>query len=85
MCKEKATGEILAMKIRKKDVVVAEDIVIYTLTESRVLFIFRMIGNSFLPVRCFPNFILQFPFLCLSLNLSRVSSTTSRHLTNYIL
>ena len=40
MCKEKATGEILAMKIRKKDVVVGEDGNIYTLKEKRVLFIF---------------------------------------------
>ena len=37
MCKEKATGGILAMKIHKKDVVVDEDDIAHTLTEKRVL------------------------------------------------
>lgn len=37
MCKEKATGEIMAMKILKKDVIVAKDEISHTLTENRVL------------------------------------------------
>ena len=66
MCKEKATGEILAMKIRKKDVVVGEDGNIYSLKEKRVLFIFQIKSNPFLIVCCFPNFIPQSPFLSVS-------------------
>ena len=85
MCKEKATGEILAMKIRKKDVVVGEDPNIYTLKEKKVLFIFQIKSNPFLLVRYFSNFIPQSPFLCPCLNLCRVSSTPSRHLTDYVL
>ena len=85
MCKEKATGEILAIKIRKKDVVVGEDGNIYSLKEKRVLFIFQIKSNPFLIVRCFPNFILQSPFLSLSLILCRVSSIPSRHLTDCVL
>lgn len=37
MCKEKSTGEIMAMKILKKDVIVAKDEIAHTLTENRVL------------------------------------------------
>ncbi|CAI8020391.1 RAC-beta serine/threonine-protein kinase A [Geodia barretti] len=37
MCKEKATGEILAMKILQKYVIVDKDNVSYTVTERRVL------------------------------------------------
>jgi RAC serine/threonine-protein kinase len=37
MCKDKDTGEIMAMKILKKDVIVAKDEISHTLTENRVL------------------------------------------------
>ena len=37
MCREKGSGEILAMKILKKDVIVAKDEIAHTLTENRVL------------------------------------------------
>ena len=47
MCKEKATGEIMAMKILKKDVIVAKDEIAHTLTENRVL---QMTNHPFLTV-----------------------------------
>ena len=55
MCKEKATGEILAMKIRRKDVVVTEDDVAYTLTEKGILHTLKMNTHPFLYARvlCF--------------------------------
>ena len=37
LCREKATQEICAMKILKKDVIVAKDEIAHTLTENRVL------------------------------------------------
>ncbi|CAI8034825.1 RAC-beta serine/threonine-protein kinase A [Geodia barretti] len=37
MCKEKATGEILAMKILNKGVIVAKDKITHTVTERKVL------------------------------------------------
>ena len=37
MCREKSSGEIMAMKILKKDVIVAKDEIAHTLTENRVL------------------------------------------------
>lgn len=37
LCREKATQEIFAMKILKKDVIVAKDEIAHTLTENRVL------------------------------------------------
>ena len=37
MCKEKTTGEILAMKILKKDTIVAKDEITHTVTERKVL------------------------------------------------
>lgn len=37
MCKDKSSGEIMAMKILKKDVIVAKDEISHTLTENRVL------------------------------------------------
>lgn len=37
MCKDKVTKEIFAMKILKKDVIVAKDEIAHTLTENRVL------------------------------------------------
>ena len=48
MCKEKATGDIMAMKILKKDVIVAKDEIAHTLTENRVL---QMTNHPFLTVR----------------------------------
>lgn len=50
MCKEKATGDIYAMKILKKDVIVAKDEIAHTLTENRVL---QMANHPFLTVSCF--------------------------------
>ena len=47
MCKEKATGEVMAMKILKKDVIVAKDEIAHTLTENRVL---QMTSHPFLTV-----------------------------------
>ena len=47
MCMEKATGEIMAMKILKKDVIVAKDEIAHTLTENRVL---QMTNHPFLTV-----------------------------------
>ncbi len=47
MCKEKATDEIMAMKILKKDVIVAKDEIAHTLTENRVL---QMTNHPFLTV-----------------------------------
>ena len=37
MCKEKATGEILAMKILNKGVIVAKGKITHTVTERKVL------------------------------------------------
>ena len=51
MCKQKTTGEILAMKIHKKDVVVAKDTIDYILTEKRVLRTLQINTHPFLPVR----------------------------------
>nr|QIA61837.1 RAC serine/threonine-protein kinase [Halichondria panicea] len=45
MCKEKSSGEIYAMKILKKDVIVAKDEIAHTLTENRVL---QMANHPFL-------------------------------------
>lgn len=45
MCKEKETGAIMAMKILKKDVIVAKDEIAHTLTENRVL---QMTNHPFL-------------------------------------
>lgn len=47
MCKDKSTGEVLAMKILKKDVIVAKDEISHTLTENRVL---QMTTHPFLTV-----------------------------------
>ena len=47
MCMEKATGEIMAMKILKKDVIVAKDEIAHTLTKNRVL---QMTNHPFLVV-----------------------------------
>lgn len=47
MCKEKASGDVMAMKILKKDVIVAKDEISHTLTENRVL---QMTTHPFLTV-----------------------------------
>lgn len=54
MCKDKETGEIMAMKILKKDVIVAKDEIAHTLTENRVL---QMTNHPFLTVSHFFCFI----------------------------
>ena len=51
MCKDKSTGEIMAMKILKKDVIVAKDEISHTLTENRVL---QMTTHPFLTVHTPP-------------------------------
>lgn len=50
MCKDKETGDIMAMKILKKDVIVAKDEIAHTLTENRVL---QMTNHPFLTVSQF--------------------------------
>lgn len=45
MCREKDTKDIMAMKILKKDVIVAKDEIAHTLTENRVL---QMTNHPFL-------------------------------------
>lgn len=47
MCRDKETGAIMAMKILKKDVIVAKDEIAHTLTENRVL---QMTNHPFLTV-----------------------------------
>lgn len=47
MCRDKLTGEVMAMKILKKDVIVAKDEIAHTLTENRVL---QMAKHPFLTV-----------------------------------
>jgi len=37
LCRDKITKEVFAMKILKKDVIVAKDEIAHTLTENRVL------------------------------------------------
>ena len=49
MCRDKETGEIMAMKILKKDVIVAKDEIAHTLTENRVL---QLTKHPFLTVSC---------------------------------
>ena len=50
MCKEKTTGQILAMKIRKKDMVVDENDIDYILAEKRVLHTLQTYTHPFLLV-----------------------------------
>jgi serine/threonine protein kinase len=47
MCQEKATDEIVAMKILKKDEMIAKDEIAHVLTENRVL---QMTNHPFLTV-----------------------------------
>lgn len=54
MCKDKETGDIMAMKILKKDVIVAKDEIAHTLTENRVL---QMTNHPFLTVSLLPSTI----------------------------
>ena len=65
MCKDKSTGEIMAMKILKKDVIVAKDEISHTLTENRVL---QMTTHPFLTVHTLPLFP-HHPALPLTLSL----------------
>ena len=48
LCQDKETKEVFAMKILKKDVIVAKDEIAHTLTENRVL---QMTKHPFLTVR----------------------------------
>ena len=52
MCKDRETGEVMAMKILKKDVIVAKDEIAHTLTENRVL---QMTNHPFLTVSVIPS------------------------------
>ena len=47
LCQDKITSEVFAMKILKKDVIVAKDEIAHTLTENRVL---QMTKHPFLTV-----------------------------------
>ena len=47
MCKENSSGEILALKVLKKKVIIAEDDVESVLSENRIL---RMSSHPFLTV-----------------------------------
>lgn len=47
LCQDKETKEVFAMKILKKDVIVAKDEIAHTLTENRVL---QMTRHPFLTV-----------------------------------
>ena len=47
LCQDKETKEVFAMKILKKDVIVAKDEIAHTLTENRVL---QMTKHPFLTV-----------------------------------
>lgn len=66
ICKEKGTGEILAMKLIKKDVVAADNEIISTLTEKRVLCTLQINTHPFLPVSQ-PSFFTT-PSFCLSIS-----------------
>ena len=48
LCQDKSNSEVFAMKILKKDVIVAKDEIAHTLTENRVL---QMTKHPFLTVR----------------------------------
>ena len=48
LCRDKVTKEVFAMKILKKDVIVAKDEIAHTLTENRVL---QTTRHPFLTVR----------------------------------
>ena len=63
LCREKATQEIFAMKILKKDVIVAKDEIAHTLTENRVL---QMAKHPFLTVSEIinPHFVQPFLYRC---------------------
>ena len=65
MCKEKTTGHILAVKILKKDVVVAKNDITHTLTEKIVLRTLQIKTHPFLLV-CYPCCLIR-PFLSVSL------------------
>ena len=61
MCKDKATGEVMAMKILKKDVIVAKDEISHTLTENRVL---QMTTHPFLTVRIVSSIFIVILCVC---------------------
>ena len=50
LCREKGTGHLFAIKILKKEVIIAKDEVAHTLTENRVL---QTTNHPFLIVRDF--------------------------------
>lgn len=79
MCREKDTKDIMAMKILKKDVIVAKDEIAHTLTENRVL---QMTNHPFLTVGtgCVPQGPLSYCD-CMVSPCSR-SSTPSRLTTD---
>ena len=81
MCKDKANGEVMAMKILKKDVIVAKDEISHTLTENRVL---QMTTHPFLTVRQYTPTPLSSPSPSLPLPLCRASSIRSRRPTGYV-
>lgn len=50
LCREKGTGHLFAIKILKKEVIIAKDEVAHTLTENRVL---QTTNHPFLIVKLF--------------------------------
>lgn len=68
MCRDKVTKEVFAMKILKKDVIVAKDEIAHTLTENRVL---QSTKHPFLTVSfVLANLLLAFIFYLQSLRYS---------------
>ena len=66
LCREKSTDEIFAMKILKKDVIVAKDEITHTLTENRVL---QSTKHPFLTVSYINVYIL---YICIILSLQQL-------------
>lgn len=73
MCKDKETGDIMAMKILKKDVIVAKDEIAHTLTENRVL---QMTNHPFLTVSILVSSFLAPPTFCYPLQSLKYSFQT---------
>lgn len=65
LCQDKSTSEIFAMKILKKDVIVAKDEIAHTLTENRVL---QSTKHPFLTVSAISSTLIRhyWPFLSFS-------------------
>ena len=78
MCKEKATGQIFAMKIRNKDMVVAEDDIDYILAEKRVLHTLQTSTHPFLLVCHYAVFLVIYHSLSCAQSLKYSFQTSDR-------